>query len=123
METHDLAINIIETMNSRELSDLEKYLAEDSSFDFPGTSPLIGKKRILTFLKILFRKYPSLNFEIEDSFASGDKACVIWTNSGKSNKGEDYSNRGVTIVKAENGLIVSISDYFKDTSFTSNTEP
>ncbi len=122
MTAGDLAVQVISTMNSRDLSALENHLAEDACFDFPGAPPLIGRKRILTFLKVLFRKYPSLRFETEDTFSCGDKACVIWSNSGKNSRGEDYKNRGVTIVTTKDGFIHSISDYFKDTAFTADTK-
>lgn len=58
----ELAHTIFTAMNSRNLSELENYLAEDALFDFPGAGELEGRKKILLFLKVLFRKYPRLAF-------------------------------------------------------------
>jgi len=113
----ELAKVIFSTMNKRDLSYLEKHLSEDAAFDFPGPGIIDGKKRILLFLKILFRKYPRLEFSLEDIIVEGDQACAIWTNEGEDKKGTPYKNRGITLIRFSGGKIVFISDYFKDTSF------
>ena len=49
----------------------------------------------------------------------GDHACAVWSNEGENKKGNPYNNRGATLVQISEGKIVFMSDYFKDTSFTS----
>jgi len=117
MQIKDLSNILFTAMNSRDLPDLEKHLSEDAVFDFPGTDIIQGKKKVLLLLKILFRKYPRLTFAVQEIITEGNRACVVWTNEGESKEGEPYQNRGVTLIKVSNGLIVSLSDYFKDTSF------
>ena len=104
-------------MNTRDFFDLDHLLAENAVFDFPGVGSIEGRRRILLFFKVLFRKYPQLTFTVEDIIAEEDKVCVVWSNEGEDKKGNSYSNRGVTLVKLDNEKITSISDYFKDTSF------
>ena len=113
----DLTQAIFDAFNNRDLSDLEQYLADDATFDFPGTELLQGPQRILLFFKILFRKYPRLKFNVEDIIVEENRACALWTNEGEDNQGNPYHNRGVTFVRVKEGKIISISDYFKDTSF------
>jgi ketosteroid isomerase-like protein len=113
----DLANILFTAMNTRELSELEECLAEDAVFDFPGAGTIAGKKKILLFLKILFRMYPRLTFTVQDIIIEGDQASAVWTNEGESKEGRPYQNRGVTLLQVSNGQIVSLSDYFKDTSF------
>jgi ketosteroid isomerase-like protein len=110
---------IFAAMNSRDLSGLSRHLAEDAVFDFPGAGRICGQKKILTFLKALFRKYPRLKFTVEDILLEGDRACAVWSNEGEDSHGTAYRNRGMTLVHVAKGKIVFISDYFKDTSFTS----
>jgi ketosteroid isomerase-like protein len=110
---------IFAAMNSRDLTGLEQHLAEDAVFDFPGAGSITGKKKILVFLKVLFRKYPRLKFTVEDILLEGDRACAVWSNEGEDTSGTPYNNRGITLVHVAHGKIVFISDYFKDTSFTS----
>ena len=113
----ELAQIIFSAMNNRDLHDLRHHLAENAVFDFPGVGRIEGRKRILTFLKVLFRKYNRLIFTIEDIISEGDRVCAIWSNEGEEKKGNSYSNRGITLVKLSDGKIIFISDYFKDTSF------
>jgi ketosteroid isomerase-like protein len=108
---------IFEAMNSKNMAVLEPYLAHDATFDFPGASQVCGKKRVLIFLKALLRKYPDIVFHVRDMITDSDKACIVWTNSARLKTPHPYRNSGVTLVHCVNGLIVHISDYFKDTSF------
>ena len=120
ISSKDLALTVFTAMNKRDPMYLSQHLSENAVFDFPGPGRLKGKKRILTFLKILFRKYPQLQFTIEDIFGEGERVCTIWSNQGTDNKGNSYKNRGITLVRASEGKIVFISDYFKDTSFVNS---
>jgi len=113
----DLALTIFTALNKRDLSDLSQHLSENSVFDFPGPGCLEGRTRILAFLKVLLRKYPQLQFTLEDIFGEGERVCATWSNKGTDNKGNSYKNRGITLIRVADGKIVFISDYFKDTSF------
>jgi ketosteroid isomerase-like protein len=115
--TPDLVQMLFAALNSRDLSALEHHLAEDAGFDFPGPGLISGRKKILLFLKILFRKFNRLTFSVERIIQDGDCACVIWTNEGHEKTGEAYRNRGITFLQFEEGKIIFLSDYFKDTSF------
>jgi len=112
---------IFAAMNSRDPSGLSLHLAEDAVFDFPGAGRISGHKKILTFLKALFRKYPRLTFRIDDIIVEGDRACTVWSNEGEDAHGTAYQNRGITLVRITDGEITFISDYFKDTSFVEST--
>ncbi len=115
--TRMCAEKIFAAMNSREVAELAPYLAEDATFDFPGAGSITGKKRILLFFKILFRKYARLIFSIDDIIVEGEQACAVWSNEGENAQGAAYRNRGITLVRTAAGQITFISDYFKDTSF------
>ena len=76
---------------------------------------MVGKDRILKFLKIFFRQYPELIFTVERVIRQGDQAAVHWTNRGSNRRKEPYENEGVTILEIKNGKIVYLSDFFKNT--------
>jgi len=118
----DKAKLIFISLNTRDLSDLERYLADNAELDFPGAGCMQGKRRVLLFFKVLFRKYSYLEFTVEDVIVEGDRACVVWHNVGDDRKGNPYKNRGVTLVKMSEEKILFISDYFKDTSFAFKPE-
>lgn len=104
-------------MNTRDFTDLEHHLAPNVAFDFPGAGAIGGSRRMLLFLKLLFRKYSRLVFTVQEVLSDGERACVVWTNEGQTAEGEPYRNRGLTFMHFSGGRIVSLSDYFKDTSF------
>lgn len=109
---------LFNALNSRDLTPLDVYLDEDASFDFPGTGLISGRKKILLFFKILFRKYSRLTFSVLKVIEEEERACAVWTNEGEGKGGKSYSNRGITLLELKEGRIVLLSDYFKDTSFT-----
>lgn len=114
----DLVQILFAALNSRDLSSLERHLAEDAGFDFPGPGLISGRKKILLFLKILFRKYSRLTFSVAKIIAEQDCACALWTNDGEERTGKSYRNSGITFLQFKEGKIMFLSDYFKDTSFT-----
>ena len=105
-------------MNTRDFADLQSLIAPAVRFDFPGSVAIDGSRRMLGFLKMLFRSYAHLVFTIQDVLVDGEMACVIWTNEGSRADGQPYSNSGVTIMRFSGDSIIFMSDYFKDTSFT-----
>jgi ketosteroid isomerase-like protein len=56
-----------------------------------------------------------LHFTVQGVIADGERVAVHWTNQGRTRTGEHYENEGVTWFTFENGKIVFISDFFKDT--------
>jgi len=117
ISNRELAKAIFTAMNRRDPAHLGPYLSEGAVFDFPGPGLIEGSRKILVFLKVLFRKYPRLEFSVEDILVDGDQACAVWTNEGEDKKGNSYKNRGISLIRFSEGKIVFISDYFKDTSF------
>jgi ketosteroid isomerase-like protein len=105
-------------MDTRDFSYIEQHMDEGLIFDFPGIGIVEGRKRVLTFMKAMLRKYSSLSFTISRCIQQDDHSCVVWTNQGNLNSGEPYRNSGITLVRFAEEQIVFISDYFKDTSFT-----
>ena len=114
--SHDRHIDqFFNFVNTRELGRLEELLTDTAEFYFPKTQPLFGKKQIIRFFNILFRRYPELEFEVRGKISQGDTSAVHWVNHGSNKSGEPYDNEGVTLLKMERGKIRWISDFFKDT--------
>jgi len=105
-----------DALNRHDLAQMGDLITEGAEVYFPKTQPLTGKDRILRFFKILFHRYPELLFQVERTIVEGRNAAVHWRNRGVSRKGEPYDNEGVTLFKeGDDGRIVFISDFFKDT--------
>jgi ketosteroid isomerase-like protein len=108
-------LKFFQVLNEQDLVEANNLLAPQAELFFPKTQPMVGKDRILKFLKIFFRQYPELIFTAKRVIRQGDQAAVHWTNRGISRRKEPYENEGVTILEMEKGKIVYISDFFKDT--------
>ena len=121
LSNRKLAELVVSSMDKREFTLYEKYVAEDAELDFPGSETVKGCRRIIVFLKAVLRKYPELKFTIENIIVDEAGAAVVWSNKGKFKNGEPYNNRGITLVQMRDGEIILISDYFKDTSFLKRT--
>jgi ketosteroid isomerase-like protein len=115
MSDEEIIEVFFEVFNNRDMKKMGNLLNSDAEFFFPKTQPLIGKERILKFLKILFRQYPQLSFTIQRVIQQGERAAVHWTNQGLTRRDEPYENEGVTILEMKNGKITYISDFFKNT--------
>ena len=115
MTNVEVVSRFFDLVNDRDLSKLEALLMEKSEFYFPKTKPLLGKDQITRFFKILFHRFPKLEFKIERTIIQETKAAVHLSNRGMNRRKESYENEGVTILEMEEGRIRFISDFFKDT--------
>ena len=110
-----LILEFFEVFNHRNTQKAGSLLNSDAELYFPKTQPIVGRDRILKFLKILFRQYPELTFNIQRLLQQGDHAAVHWTNQGMDRRNEPYQNEGVTLMQIQDGKLSYISDFFKDT--------
>ena len=117
MSNKYLAKAFMDALNNRNYAEFPKCLMENAALDFPGPGRIKSRKKIISFVKALFRRFPRLEFTVFDIIVEGDRACIVWTNEGERNDGEPYSNSGITLLHITDGKIAFISDYFKDTSF------
>ena len=115
MTTSDPFLKFFQILNERDLEAANVLLDPRAEFFFPKTKPIIGKERILKFLKIFFRGYPELVFTVIRVIHMGDQAAVHWADRGFNRQKEPYENEGVTLLELKEGKIVVISDFFKNT--------
>jgi ketosteroid isomerase-like protein len=108
-------VQFFDFINNRDLAQMEDLLTETAEFYFPKTQPLLGRRQIVRFFKILFHRYPELSFQIEEIIIQENRAAVHWKNHGFNRRREPYENEGVTILEEEGGRISFMSDFFKDT--------
>ena len=111
----DPFLKFFQILNERDLDAADILLDPGAEFYFPKTNPIIGKERILKFLRVFFRSFTELTFTVRRVIHEGDLAAVHWTDRGVNRKNEPYENEGVTILELKEGKIVMISDFFKNT--------
>jgi predicted ester cyclase len=120
-EIRKLVSNFFESVNNKEFEKLKSFLSAEAILHFPGTKPITGAEKVIQFLRIIYRKFPDLTFEIKDIIIDDDKIAAVWENSGTDTANNLYKNQGVTVFKIYKGKVTYLSDYFKDTSFTNKS--
>ena len=115
MTKKETVLKFFQVLNEQDLVEADNLLDPQAELFFPKTQPMVGKDRILKFLKIFFRQYPELIFTVVRVILQEDQAAVHWTNRGTGRRDEPYENEGATFLEMEKGKIVYISDFFKDT--------
>jgi ketosteroid isomerase-like protein len=115
MPEDQTCLKFFQVLNEQDLEAADNLLNAKTEFYFPKTQPIVGKDRILKFLKIFFRQFPELIFTVVRVIRQGDQVAVHWTNRGMNRHKEPYENEGVTLLEMEEGKIVYVSDFFKNT--------
>ena len=72
LSKRDIALAVFESMNNRDFSKFDELVNSNIQFDFPGTELIQGNKKLILFFKILFRKYKSLTFNVNDFLVTFD---------------------------------------------------
>ncbi len=54
---------------------------------------------------------------MNDIIIQKNRVAAVWENAGTDKQGKPYRNEGVTVFTFEQGKVIYMSDYFKDTSF------
>ena len=115
-----------EALGAGRYDELETRLAEDVVLEFPGRRfgvRVEGRRRVLVFFKRNQRMFDGgLAFTVHWAGVLGNRAVAQWTNAGRTREGRDYANRGCTVFRLEDGLVVEIQDYL-DTETLAATWP
>jgi predicted ester cyclase len=80
-ENEELALVLIEALNTRELSQWSQKLSEDYAGEYPGV-PVLNKTQSLGYNRRFVIAFPDTHFEVHSVVAQGDQVFVHWTVSG-----------------------------------------
>ena len=108
----------MEDMHSNDAERVAQWFSEDSTLWIPPAAPVTGHSRIKALFRAMFSRYEFLQWTIIDILPVSDKRCIhICDSRGKIKGNNEYSNRVMTdITFNEEGKIICLSDYFKDTT-------
>lgn len=109
-------LKAFEHLSNRDTEGLLKGCSETIHHEFAGNHALGGvrhsKKAFRMWLVRLFALFPQLTFEPHSVLIDGPpwnmRACVAWTDRGKTADGENYKNSGVHELKIRGGKVVSL---------------
>ena len=118
LEMKDKIIAFMEDMESNSAERVSDWFTNDSTLWIPPASPITGISRIRALFRALFRRYEYVHWNIVDILPINANRCIhICDSHGKMFGCDSYTNRVITdIVFNDEGKIISLSDYFKDTA-------
>ena len=80
-ENEELALTVIEALNTRDLSWWSQNLSDDYVAEYPGV-PLLNKTQSVGYNKCFVIAFPDTHFDVNSVVAQGDQVFIHWTVSG-----------------------------------------
>ena len=106
-----------EALNRRNVDAFMALITDDCVFENTSPSPdgerYEGRSAIRTFLEDFFQATPSIDFQTEDLFASGNRCVVRWVFHWINSAGEHGHMRGVDVFHIRNGKMAEDFAYVK----------
>lgn len=106
-----------DAFNRHDAGAIMSMMSEDCVFDntFPAPDGTLfqGQASVRQFWEDFFANSEHAHFEIEEMFASGDRAFQRWVYSWADERGEGGHVRGVDIFRFRDGLVVEKLSYVK----------
>jgi ketosteroid isomerase-like protein len=122
--SRDRCLAFVRDLEAHDLSRLDQWFSDKSVVRIPPCDEIQGARRILAFFRSVFRLYDEIHWHVTDVYETGERHCAYLTESwGTLRGGVPYHNQIVTLVEFDDqGCIIFLSDYFKDTSAFVRTE-
>ena len=121
-----LAGSGFDALNRHNLAKLMAAYAEDSTFIFPGNTPMSGetkgKKAIEAWFAKVMEQLPEIDFTVKEVYISNifalgatNNIAVEWDVIEANREGKKFHNSGVTTTRIKDGKIVAVRDYISNT--------
>ncbi len=118
--TEQMAQNIIDVWNQKDISALQKLYGDHTTFFDPLLNDNIKGKTILGYAQGIYAAFPDLEFVVKGITTSKNMAMVEWiqqgTNTGdvmgKPATGKYIEIPAVSVVRFEGGTFISQRDYW-----------
>ena len=106
-----------EALNRRDVDAFMALITDDCVFENTSPPPdgerYEGRSAIRAFLEDFFQATPSIDFQTEDLFASGNRCVVRWVFHWINSAGEHGHMRGVDVFHIRNGKMAEDFAYVK----------
>lgn len=111
-------LKFMEDMASKDACRVAGWFTDNSTLWIPPAMGITGLQRIKALFRAMFNRYEYLQWDIVEIIPVSPNRCFhVCISKGKMKGLPEYNNRVITdIVFDETGKILSLSDYFKDTS-------
>jgi limonene-1,2-epoxide hydrolase len=118
-------LSFMEDMASKDASRVAGWFTDCSTLWIPPAKGITGLPRINALFRAMFSRYEYLQWDIVEIIPISNSRCFhVCISKGKMKGQPEYTNRVITdIVFDEDGKILSLSDYFKDTAVFNKSSP
>jgi steroid delta-isomerase-like uncharacterized protein len=114
------ASRLLDAWDSHDIDQILTFYAEDAFYeDVPNVEngwavPMQGRPMIRESLIETFEEMPDLGFEMVSASSAGNRLVVEWIMSGTQYREftGDFSIRGVSVIRLEEGEIAWVRDYY-----------
>ena len=81
-QNKEIALSLIEALNTRDLGLWSRHLSEDYAAEHPGVSVLLDKTRSIGYQQRFVTAFPDIHLEVLHVLAEGDHVLIHWRGSG-----------------------------------------
>ena len=105
-----------EAFNNHNVDEVMSLMTEDCVFEntrpVPDGERFEGQEKVRAFWIQMFERSPHAKFEIEETFAAGERCVVRWIYNWIK-EGKEGHIRGVDVFKVHNGKVAEKFSYVK----------
>lgn len=96
---------------SKDLEGMLALVADDAVITFVGYGTFRGKAAARPFMTWAGTQLPILDFRVVSKIVDGERAAVVWDETGTTKQGQAWEARGVDIYRIVDGRVVEMTVY------------
>ena len=123
--TKKVVLEGFNNMNRGKIAPLLSRWEDNATLSYPGNMPASGdfkgKKTIEQWFRTFFEVFPQRKFTVNSvgiqnvfDFSGTNVISIEWDVVMTDHEGQDYMNRGVTVIHSVNGKAIAVRDYYFD---------
>lgn len=107
-----IARSFVDAFNAGDTARIGALFHADGEFHFPRSAPVRGADAVGGFFKMAGEKFfKKMALTPRDTFGSGGRVLMQWTNESPTHFGWTYRNRGAFVFTIEDGKIRTLEEY------------
>ena len=118
MTPEERVLAFMDDVERRDHRALQSWFTDATEVWIPPRPLIRGSRRILAMFRAIFGRYAEIHWRVTAVHALGANRCVYLTDSwGALDRDVPYHTHVMTLIQfGDDGRILSLSDYFKDTA-------
>ena len=110
-ETRGVIARFYAAYTGGDLDGMLAMMAEDAVVTFLGHGTFRGKPAIRPYMTWAATQFPQLDFRVRHTIVDGERAAVVWDETGVTRRGEPWEARGVDVYRIAGGEVAELTVY------------